>query len=83
MADERSCPRARDVDRHETELREIRRDYILRELALALVTALTERVKDLEDELTAIRRGNRVAIIGAISAIGTAIVLQFLQKGGH
>lgn len=83
MADERPCPRARDVDRHETELREVRRDYILRELALALVTALTERVKDLEDELTAIRRGNRVAIIGAISAIGTAVVLQFLQKGGH
>lgn len=95
MADERSCPRGRDVDRHETELREIRRDYILKDLALAMITALTERVKDLEEEAsahrrahdeesTSIRRGNRVALLGGVGAIATAIVLQFIQKGsGH
>lgn len=71
------------MDRHDDELRDIRRDYILKDLALALIGALTERVKDLEDELTSIRRGNRVAILGGISAVVTAVALQFLQKGGH
>lgn len=83
MADERSCPRSRDVDRHETELREIRQNFILKELALTMIAALTARVADLEDELKSIRRGNRVAILGATTAIGTAVVLQFFQKGGH
>lgn len=84
MADERSCPRARDVDRHETELREIRERYYLKETALAVITSLTERVRDLEEEATSIRRGNRVAILGGIGAIATAVILQFVQKGsGH
>lgn len=83
MADERSCPRARDVDRHDNEIREIRRDYILEKLALTMINALTDRVKDLEEEATSIRRGNRVALLGGIGAIVTAIILQFITKGGH
>lgn len=83
MADERTCARARDVDRLEAEVREIKKDYFLKELALTMIGALTERVHDLEEELTSIRRGNRVAIIGGISAVVTAVVLQFLKGGGH
>lgn len=80
MADERSCSRTRDVDRHETELREIREKYVLKELFITLV----ERVKNLEEEATSIRRGNRVAILGGIGAIVTAVILQFITKGsGH
>jgi hypothetical protein len=77
VADERTCPRTRDVDRHEQDIREIREKYVLRELFITLV----ERVKDLEDEATSIRRGNRVAILGGIGAIVTAVILQFITKG--
>lgn len=84
MADERSCVRSRDVDRHETELREVREKYVLKELYLAAVTSLHERVKALEDEATSIRRGNRVAMLGAVGAVAAAVVLQFFQRGsGH
>jgi len=83
VADERTCPRSRDIERHDQDLREIKKDYFLKELALTMIGALTERVKDLEEELTSIRRGNRVAIIGGISAVATAVVLQFLKGGGH
>lgn len=82
MADERSCARARDVDRHDQELRDLREKYVLKELALTMIGALTDRVRDLEEELTSIRRGNRVAILGGVGAVVTAIVLQFIQKGG-
>lgn len=92
MADESPCPRSRDVDRLDQEHREFRRDYILKDLALTLITALADRVKDLEDEAkshrtgheeesTSIRRGNRVAIIAGIGTIVTAVVLQFITKG--
>jgi hypothetical protein len=93
VADERSCSRARDVDRHETELREIRERYYLKETALAVITALTERVRDLENEAaahrraheeesTSIRRGNRVAILAAVGTLVTGVALQFVTKGG-
>lgn len=81
--DEYSCPRARDVDRHETEIRDVREKYYLKEVALATIGALVERVRVVEDELTSIRRGNRVAILGGVAAVVTAVVLQFIQRGGH
>lgn len=77
MADERSCPRSRDVDRLEVEVREVREKYVLKELFVALV----ERVRDLEEEATSIRRNNRVAILAGIGAVVTGIVLQFITKG--
>jgi len=84
VADERSCARARDVDRHETELREIRERYYLREVALEKIGALAERLRVVEDELTSIRRGNRVALLGGLGAVVTAVILQFITKGsGH
>lgn len=69
----------RTVDRHDQDIREIREKYVLEKLFVTLV----ERVKALESEATSIRRGNRVAILGGIGAIVTAVIVQLVTKGSH
>lgn len=55
----------RDIDRHETDIREIRRDYVPREVHQAAV----DRIMRLEQADTSERTGNRTWLLGLAQTI--------------
>lgn len=85
MADERSCARGRDLDRHDTEIREIRRDYVLREVFQTAVQAALDRITRLEQADSTERTGNRVWLLGLaqmVLGVGLGIVASYLTARG-
>lgn len=85
MSDERSLPElGRLVDRHDVEIREIRRDYMPRELVLAMLTALTGRVETLERD-KASRRNLLLGIAGTLVGVCASALITWLiaRGGGH
>ena len=83
MADERSLPElGRTLDRHDTEIREIRRDYVPREVLQAAV----DRITRLEQAATSEKSGNRMWLLGlgqTVIGVVLGIVGGYLtMKGG-
>lgn len=66
MPDERSLSGlGRDIDRHETDIREIRREYVPREVHQAAL----DRITRLEQADTSERTGNRTWLLGLAQTI--------------
>lgn len=57
-------------------------DLLPREVFTGLYGALVERVTRLEEEQTALRRGNRVAILAGVTTLVTGVVLQLMKGHG-
>jgi hypothetical protein len=75
VADERTCSRTRDVDRHEQDLRDIRTQFVPREVFEARVGPL-ERDK-------ASRRNTLLAIAGTlVGVVASALITYMIAKGG-
>lgn len=55
----------RDIDRHETDIRDIREKYVLREVFQAAV----ERIARLEQADTSERSGNRMWLLGLVQTV--------------
>jgi hypothetical protein len=80
--DERSLPElGRLVDRHDVELREVRRDYITRELFLATIGGIVERVLRLEKDKDS-RRNALLAVAGTSAGVVLSVVLTYLITRG-
>lgn len=83
MADERPCPRARDIDRHDAELREVRRDYVTEKLMLTMLGAITDRLLNLERD-KASRRNALLAVAGTlVGVVASATITWLITKGGR
>lgn len=80
MTDEPSCSRSRDIDRHEADIRDIRRElreeYIFKELFYAHITPL-------EQNRNNTWLSNRNALLAVASVIVGIIVSAYLARGGH
>lgn len=76
----------RASDRHDADIREIRRDYIPRELFMSMHAALVDRVTRLEQADTVKSTGNRTWVLGLVQTLigvvlsGVAAVL--IARGG-
>jgi hypothetical protein len=76
VADERTCARSRDIDRHEIELREFRDKYVTEKVFEARVGPL-ERDK-------ASRRNLLLGIAGTlIGVLASALITYMIARGGH
>lgn len=78
MADERSCPRTRDVDRHDADIREIREKYV----RLDVYQAALDRIAALERKLNNTWLSNRNALLAVASMIAGLIWSAYINRGG-
>lgn len=70
------------VDRHDVDLREIRRDYITKELVLTMIGGLTDRVLRLEQD-KASRRNLLLGMGGTLFGVAaSALITWLITKGG-
>lgn len=77
--------RGRDVDRHEFELREIRRDYVPREVFQTALLAAVDRITRLEQADNTEKSGNRVWLLGlaqVVIGVGLGIVASLMTARG-
>lgn len=80
MADDVSTGQlARDIDRHETELREVRAEYVRKDVYQAAL----DRIAAIETKLASAWLSNRNALLAVASVIGGIVVAAYLgTKGG-
>jgi hypothetical protein len=75
--DEPSCPRSRDIDRHDEDIRQIRKDYVLREVYQAAL----DRIAALEARSSNAWLSNRNALLAVASMIAGIIWSAYIAKG--
>lgn len=78
MADERTCSRTRDVDRHETEITEIHRDFVRKDVYQAAL----DRIAALEQKLNNTWLSNRNALLAVTSVVVGLIWSAYINRGG-
>jgi hypothetical protein len=78
VTDERTCPRSRDVDRHEREIDQIHEHYVRKDVYQAALDRLTA----LESKLSNTWLSNRNALL-AVGSVIVGIIWSAYTKGGH
>jgi len=76
--DERSCPRSRDIDRHDEDIRQIRREYVLREVYQAAL----DRITALEARSSNAWLSNRNALLAVASMVAGIVWSAYIARGG-
>lgn len=81
MADEQSCPRTKDIDRLESDLRElrleVRADYVRKDVYQAAL----DRIASLESRISTTWLSNRNALFAVASVIAGIVVSAYIAKG--
>lgn len=78
MTDERTCPRARDVDRHDREIDYIQENFVRKDVYQAAL----DRLNALESRSTNVWLSNRNALLAVASVIVGLIWSAYIAKGG-
>ncbi|MGH3373198.1 MAG: hypothetical protein ACRDP6_00520 [Actinoallomurus sp.] len=76
--DERTCPRARDIDRHDRDIDYIQEHYVSEKVYQAAL----DRLKALESRNTNTWLSNRNALLAVASVIVGLIWSAYIAKGG-
>jgi hypothetical protein len=73
-----TCARTRDVDRHETEINEIHRDFVRKDVYQAAL----DRIAALEAKLNNTWLSNRNALLAVASVVVGVVWSAYIAKGG-